>query len=184
MCDHLIGTIWITGITASGKTTLGELLYNNLKGITRNKVEFFDGDILRKRVNINGFTVQDRYKKMKKYVDIVRNCNEKNKIAIISTVTHKKEMRLYARRHLPVFMEIFLNCDPNICRLRDYKGLYKRALAGECDVFPGVTEPYEVSDVPELILDTGRFSVDECSHILFSEVKSFFKLGTGSRLGW
>lgn len=166
-------TIWITGITASGKTTLGKDLYQNLfqKGFIN--IEFLDGDELRKRIGGNhGHSLRDRYAVLKKIVKLAKELNQENKIVIVSTISHKVEMRKYARRELENFIEIYLSCHPDVCARRDYKGLYKKAKQGELDLFVGVTEPYEESEKPELIVHTDKFSREECFHMILNMVVS------------
>ena len=137
-------TIWITGITASGKTTLGQSLFEFLieKGV--NRLEFLDGDEIRKSLNKNyGHSLEDRQIILKKIVEIVKDKNKKGITTIVSTVSHKKAMREFARSQISQFMEVHLDCAPETCVDRDYKGLYQLAKLGEYDVFPGVTEAYE-----------------------------------------
>ena len=167
-------TIWITGITASGKTTLGKSLFEFLieKGV--NPLEFLDGDEIRKSLNKNyGHSLEDRQIILKKIVEIVKDKNKKGITTIVSTVSHKKAMRDYARSQIPQFIEVYLECPNEVCADRDYKGLYEKAKAGEYQTFPGVTEPYEPSENPELILNTSQMSIDECSAILFKSIVVF-----------
>ena len=164
-------TIWITGITASGKTTLGKSLFEFLieKGV--NPLEFLDGDEIRESLNKNyGYSLKDRQKIVKNIVEIVKNKNKKGITTIVSTVSHKKAMRDYARSQIPKFIEVYLECPNEVCADRDYKGLYEKAKAGEYQTFPGVTEPYEPSENPELILNTSQMSIDECSATLFKSI--------------
>ena len=117
-------TIWITGITASGKTTLGRALFLFLveKGV--NPVEFLDGDEIRKSLNKNyGHSLEDREIILKKIVEIVKDKNKKGITMIVSTVSHKKEMRNYARSQIPQFIEVHLECPAKVCADRDYKGM-------------------------------------------------------------
>ena len=84
-------------------------------------------------------------------------------------------MRDYARSQIPQFIEIYLECSKQVCAARDYKGLYEKAIAGEYQTFAGVTEPYEPSENPELILNTSQMSIDECSSILFKFIVEFLE---------
>lgn len=169
------GAIWITGITASGKTTIAELLHNEL--LTRNidNVIHLDGDELRKHLKKDyDHSLDSRLKVAAEYIEIVEGYVEREYLVIISTVSHKKIMRENARSRINMFMEVFLSCPPKICEQRDYKGLYSKAIKGEIILFPGITEPYEESDISELVLNTGELSAIECSEILLKEVLTFF----------
>jgi adenylylsulfate kinase len=119
-----IGTIWITGITASGKTTLGQTLYERLKETSNFPLEFLDGDKLRKCLDKTyGHSIEDRLLILEKIVEIAQEKNHTGTTVIISTVSHKKAMREYARAQIPRFMEVYLDCSPESCADRDYKGL-------------------------------------------------------------
>ena len=82
-------------------------------------------------------------------------------------------MREYARSQIYKFMEIFLDCSPKACANRDYKGLYQSAHIDQYDLFPGLTEPYEPSDAPELTLNTEQIPYSKCANILYREVVLF-----------
>lgn len=172
------GTIWITGITASGKTTLGQSLYERLieKGVSQ--VEFLDGDLLRKSLDkIYGHSLADRKIVLKKIIKIAQQKNQRGITIIVSTVSHKKEMREYARSKIHKFMEVHLECSSKACAKRDFKGLYVKANKGELDLFPGVTEPYETSDFPDLTINTEHTSISECTNTLYREVSLFLGIG-------
>jgi adenylylsulfate kinase len=161
-------TIWITGVTASGKTTLGKSLYEYLIGLfSKRNIEFLDGEELRKHLDKEyGYSAEDRMEVIKEIVQVVAEFNQQNKIVIVSTISHKRQMREFARCQLINFMEVFLKCPISVSASRDYKDHYRRAYAGEYEMFVGVTEPYEESESPELILDTENLSYEQCSQIL------------------
>jgi len=102
--------------------------------------------------------------------------NKKGITIIVSTVSHKKTMREFVRSQISQFMEVHLDCAPETCVDRDYKGLYQLAKLGEYDVFPGVTEAYEPSDYPELTLKTDHLTIEECTSILYRDVSLFLGL--------
>jgi|TARA_B100002003_G_scaffold131135_1_gene121202 adenylyl-sulfate kinase len=169
------GTIWFTGISGSGKTTLGKFLYDAIikKGFD---ADFLDGDELRKRFDKQyGHSLEDRFEVAKRIIDIASKCNKEGKIAIVSTVSHKKKMRDMARQNIYYFMEVYLNCPVNVCKDRDYKGLYEKAYINRDELFPGVTEPYEVSENPELILNTASEGIEQCGKILLKKVLRFLR---------
>jgi len=169
-------TIWITGITASGKTTLGKCLYAGLREKGLKKIEFLDGDELRRRLDKKyGHSLEDRFKVLYNIVRIVQECHAAGRSTIVSTISHKKEMREYVRGQIPKFMEVFLKCAPGVCADRDYKGHFKRAMAGEYDMFIGVTHSYEPSANPELILDTQKNSIAACCTELIEKALVFLQ---------
>ena len=164
--------IWITGITASGKTTLGKNLFNDLQKLGYKKIIHLDGDNLRKRKDwVSGHSIEKRKTILKKIVEV---CNEElktNLIVIVSTVSHMISMRRFARNKLPLFFEVFLDIEPRICAKRDFKGLYKKAEKDRNIVFPGVTEEYEEYEEYDLKLKTGIDEIKICSTKLLKFVK-------------
>ena len=171
-----VATIWISGVTASGKTTLGKLLYQELLNTGIINLKYLDGDDLRRRQSrIYGHSVEERKELIQKYIELVKEENKKGFMVIISTVSHKKETRDKARNQLNNFMEINLLCDPKTCSIRDYKNIYNRIDKNSNECLPGVTEPYEVSDQAELILDTAKSSLEDCKNILINNVFKYLE---------
>ena len=158
--------IWITGLTASGKTTIGSKLEENLKLLGYRNILRLDGDELRKRRKsfIKTHSLKDRWFNIRLIVGIILEEIINHEIIIVSTVSHIREMRLYARERIKNFHEIYLSCKPNICEQRDYKNLYIRAKSKKLDkdeIFPGVTEPYQKTKNPELVLYTDQETIQE-----------------------
>ena len=167
-------TIWITGLCASGKTTLGQNLTDNLMAKGIRNVEFLDGETLRQRLDrVYGYSTEERNAVLMNTIRISRQHNHEGKVVIVATISHKREIRETARREIGHFMEVYLDCPVEVCAQRDYKGQYKKAFANEYENFVGVTEPYELSDDPELILDTANKTVEECSQVLLERALIF-----------
>ena len=176
--NNKIATIWISGVTASGKTTLGKILHQELKNTQIENIKFLDGEDLRKIQNrVYGHSLEERFKVIKNYIKIVQDENKKGNIVIISTVSHKKKMRDLARGELVNFFEVNLLCNVEACATRDYKNLYNSIDKDSKECFPGVTEPYEISKNAELILDTAKFSIEELKTILFTRTLAFLNGG-------
>jgi len=171
------GAVWITGISASGKTTAGKNLYEKLKADGFNNVEVLDGEELRKHLDRQyGFTVEERFAVAENIVRVALEKIKSGKLVIVSTITHKLSMRKMARDQIDVFMEVYLQCPVEVCAARDYKGNYRRALSGKLDNFIGVTEQYEVSPHPELVLNTRQLGIEECSALLFEKTIENFQV--------
>jgi adenylylsulfate kinase len=167
------GTIWLTGLAASGKTTLSELLTHELRERGHNCV-VLDGEVVRQRTgNRYGHSIEDRFAVLHDIVAIARQELEKGVVPVVATISHKCEMRSFARQHLGRMLEVYLDCAPSVCASRDYKGHYRRAYAGEYACFVGVTEPYETWEKADLVIDTGRSSVREASSILLAAALEF-----------
>lgn len=172
------GTIWITGLSASGKTTLGKSLYGHLvQRFPETYVKFLDGEELRKHLSREyGYSTEERFEVVKKIVQIASQYKEKCGIVIVSTISHKKHMREFARSQLPHFMEVYLKCPTSVCTQRDYKDHYRRAFAGEYEMFVGVTDLYEASENPELTIDTAKKSIGKCTEVLIQQAITFLGL--------
>ena len=167
-------TIWLTGLSASGKSTLGQALKNDLilQGISR--VCLLDGEVLRAGLDQKlGHGLEDRFRMLHYIVDRVQKERENGFTTIVSTISHKREMRDYARERLAPFMEVYLSCPTDVCAIRDTKGHYRRAFAGEYEYFVGVTDNYEPSDAPELILETSTMSMELSRERLLRAVLGF-----------
>ncbi len=167
-------TIWITGLSASGKTTLGQSLYNGLINEGVKNVEFLDGeDVRHKLKEVYGYINRDRDALNLYKAKLALKSNKAGNIAIVTSISHKKDIRQKIRNYIGNFMEVYLKCPVDICAKRDYKGQYKRAFTGELDNFVGVTEAYEESEHVELALDTSAITVDECFQTLLETSLNF-----------
>ena len=172
--DNKTKTIWISGVTASGKTALGKLLFEDLKKNGIKNIKFFDGEDLRKKLNkYYGHSLAERFELINEYIKIVKEEIENGYTIIISTVSHKRKMRDLARGQLKHFFEINLLCPPETCAIRDYKNIYNKIKKNSNECLPGITEPYEISDNAELILDTEQYSLEESKIILLNKTLKF-----------
>ncbi|MDA2932854.1 adenylyl-sulfate kinase [Acidobacteria bacterium AH-259-D05] len=174
---YLPGTIFITGLSASGKTTLGTRLHQDLLRRGYKKVILLDGEVVRRQLASQdecfGYSTEDRKAYSLELAKMARSHTSRGFIAILCAISHVKETRGKMREIVGNVMEVYLDCPVDICAARDYKGHYKKAKEGLYDNFIGITEPYQVSDDPELILDTATCDVDESAEILEKEVVDF-----------
>ena len=174
-----VGTILITSISVSGKSTLGKHLKEDLiKGGIHN-VKLLDGEevraLLEKQGEFFGFSTDERNRHALKITEMALDYNRKGFICIICAICHVRETRLKMRKIIGNLMEVYLDCPVNICAKRDYKGHYAKAFQGLYDNFIGVTEPYQKSNHAECILYTGRDSIKNCSDKLFKAAIKFLK---------
>jgi len=170
------GAVWITGISASGKTTTGKNLCDKLQDNGFENVEILDGEELRKHLDRQyGFTVEERFAVAENIVRVALDKIESGNLVIVYTITHKLSMRKMARDQIDSFMEVYLQCPVEVCAERDYKGNYKQALSGKLDNFVGVTEQYEVSPNTELVLNTNQLGIEECSMLIFKKTLERFQ---------
>jgi adenylyl-sulfate kinase len=148
-------TVWFTGLSGSGKSTIAEMLYHELKARDL-KVEILDGDEVRKNLSKGlGFSKEDRDTNILR-IGFVADLLTRNGVATICCpISPYRETRDRVRAQIGAFVEIHVHATvEEIAEHRDPKGLYKKALAGEITNFTGVDDPYEPPENPELVIDT------------------------------
>jgi len=154
-------TAWFTGLPCCGKTTIADKLAEILKQ-KGYKVERLDGDIVRQDLtNDLGFSKEDRDENIRR-VTFVAKLLTRNGVAVLTTfVSPYKEMRNNARKEIGNFVEIYVKCPLELCKKRDVKGMYKKAIEGKIKNFTGIDDPYEEPEHPEIILHTDKEAIDE-----------------------
>lgn len=163
--------IWLTGIPASGKTTISNLLkdYFQKKGIP---AIILDGDEMRKTISKDlGFSPEDRKEHNRRVIEIAKLLLKNNIIAIIPLISPYSKTRELARKEIPNFVEVYVKASLDTCKKRDPKGLYQKALDGKMQNLTGLQSPYEEPTNPELVLDTERYSSTECLDKIISKLK-------------
>ncbi len=147
-------TLWFTGLSGAGKTTVAEIVERDLKerGL---RVEVLDGDIVRTNLSKGlSFSREDRNVNVLR-IGFVANLLTRNGVAVIvSAISPYKEARDQVRRRIIDFVEVFVDVPLEVAAERDVKGLYKKAFAGEIEQFTGVSDPYEPPVAPDLVLKT------------------------------
>jgi adenylylsulfate kinase len=148
-------TVWFTGLSGSGKSTIAEMLYHELLA-RQMKVEILDGDIVRQNLSKGlGFSKEDRDTNILR-IGFVANLLTRNGVATICCpISPYRAARDAVREEIGAFVEVYVYATvEELARNRDPKGLYKKALAGKITGFTGVDDPYEAPAKPELVLDT------------------------------
>ncbi|OGQ07559.1 MAG: adenylyl-sulfate kinase [Deltaproteobacteria bacterium RIFCSPLOWO2_12_FULL_40_28] len=161
--------VWLTGLSGSGKSTVAREVELALVSNGKN-ASVLDGDNIRHGLNKNlGFSPDDRKENIRRIGEVSKLFCEANVIAITAFISPYKADRDMARSLVPQgqFFEIFCDTPIEICEQRDTKGLYKKARAGQIPEFTGVSAPYEAPDKAELILNTGKETLEESTrHVL------------------
>lgn len=191
-------TLWFTGLSGSGKSTIASALEQTL---VNNKIVSYrlDGDNIRFGLNTDpkslmargfdepaakrfgiGFSAEDRAENIRRIGEVAKLFADGGCIALTSFISpYRKDRDLCRQLHadakpsaLP-FIEIFVDAPLELCEQRDPKGLYKKARAGEIKGFTGIDDPYEAPNAPELVLKTADLSVDQsverCMELLKSK---------------
>jgi adenylyl-sulfate kinase len=141
--EHAGFTIWLTGLSGAGKSTVSRLLEQRL-GECGFKVEVLDGDVVRTHLSYGlGFSKEDRDTNIRRIGWVCQLLNRNRVTAIAAAISPYRATREEVRRQIPNFVEVYMACPVNVLVERDVKGLYRKALAGEIKHFTGVDDPYE-----------------------------------------
>ncbi|MBN1608214.1 MAG: adenylyl-sulfate kinase [Polyangiaceae bacterium] len=158
-------TLWFTGLSGSGKSTIAVALEKAL--MQRGKHAYcLDGDNIRHGLNKNlGFSAADREENIRRIGEVAKLFADAGMIATTSFISPYRADRdavraLHAAANLP-FVEVFVDCPIEVAEQRDPKGLYKKARAGEIRGFTGIDDPYEPPEHPELRVRTDQLSVED-----------------------
>jgi len=161
-------TIWLTGLSGSGKSTIAVELEHALIE-NKHQAYILDGDNIRHGLNKNlGFSPEDRTENIRRIGEVAKLFTEANIITIAAFVSPYREDRDNVRKLLNQgeFIEIYVRCSLEVCETRDTKGLYKKARAGEVKNFTGISAPYEEPLNPELTIDSSRLSVEGSARVI------------------
>ncbi len=163
-------TIWLTGLSGSGKSTIARQLEKNL--IERGHLCYIlDGDNVRHGLNRDlEFSMEDRKENIRRIGEVAALMNDAGVIVITSFISPYISDRQSARDVIgdEAFIEVFIDTPIEVCKRRDPKGLYKKAVAGEIEQFTGVSDPYEAPKNPELTVNTAEQNVDESVETVMS----------------
>ena len=163
MNNHRGFTVWFTGLSGAGKTTLANAMSLELVRAGR-KVEILDGDEVRTNLSKGlGFSKEDRDTNIRR-IGYVSRLLARNGVGVIAAaISPYREVRDEVRQAIEAegaaFVEVFVKCPIDVLAERDVKGLYKKALTGEIKEFTGVSDPYEEPLDPEVVIETDRESI-------------------------
>jgi len=161
--------LWFTGLSASGKTTLAQLLQAEL---TRSGFRCFvlDGDLLRGGLcNDLGFSSLDRAENVRRAGEVARLLVDAGLVVLAAFISPyvADRARVRSRFAQDQFYEVYLECPIEVCRQRDPKGLYRKAQEGLIPKFTGISDPYEPPPAPDLVVRTGELTVQQSLQALY-----------------
>ena len=164
-------TLWFTGLSGAGKTTLARLVEIELSG-RGHRVEVLDGDIIRTNLSKGlGFSKEDRDTNIRRIGFVCHLLSRNDVVAIAAAISPYREIRDEVRRQIGSFVEVYCKCPVDVLAERDVKGLYKKALAGEIKHFTGVDDPYEAPLSPEVIVETDRESPEQSAARIIAKLE-------------
>jgi len=160
--------LWMTGLPCSGKTTIARNLKENIPNLA-----LLDGDELREWFSPKDFSREGRNEHNKRVAHLANLLIRHKVPACVSLISPFKENRDVARKIIGTdkFIEIFINCSLEECEKRDVKGMYKKARKNEIKNFTGISDPYDIPDNPQIIVDSQKKTIDECVQQILNYIK-------------
>jgi len=160
--------LWFTGLSGSGKTVIANCLEEKLYG--RGYLTYLlDGDNIRHGLNSDlGFSNKDREENIRRIGHVCKLMIDASLIVIATFISPFKKDRKFVRGLLPKgkFIEIYVECPLDICKKRDPKGLYKKAIKGKIENFTGISSPYEEPENPEILITSYKLRVEESANLI------------------
>ena len=154
-------TVWLTGLSGAGKSTIATALAAELRSRGR-KVEILDGDIVRENLSKGlGFSKEDRDINIRRIGFVAELLTRNGVVVIVAAISPYRAIRDEVREMIDNFLEVHVDCTIDELTRRDVKGLYAKALAGEIKNFTGVSDPYEAPLEPEVRVDSATETLEE-----------------------
>jgi adenylylsulfate kinase len=155
-------TIWFTGLSGSGKTTISRELEKRLRQRGVKKLEILDGDVVRTNLSKGlGFSKEDRDTNIRRIGFVAKLLTRNGVLVMTAAISPYRIVRDEIRMDIGDFLEVYVKCPVDVCVERDPKGLYKKAMAGEIKNFTGVSDPYEEPVNPHVTCKTDKETVEE-----------------------
>jgi len=173
MCDRGQGfAMWFTGLPCAGKTTVADRVAEELKRMGL-KTERLDGDIVRKSLTKDlGFSKEDRATNIDRVTFVAKLLSRNGVATLVSFVSPYIKKRDQAREETTNFIEVYVKCSVDVCKERDVKGMYAKALRGEIKDFTGVDDPYEEPANAEIVLETDKETIDQSVNKVIEYLKN------------
>jgi adenylylsulfate kinase len=168
-------TVWFTGLSASGKSTIARLVADELRGRV-GRVELLSGSEFRQNLSQGlGFSREDRIANIRR-IGYVAKLLTRNGVAVVTTsISPYRAARDECRQMIGRFVEVYVECPLDVCEARDTKGLYGRARRGAITSFTGISDPYEAPVHAEVVCHTANEAPAECAArvIAYLEVRGW-----------
>ena len=157
-------TAWFTGLPCSGKSAVADRVAELLKERDLN-VERLDGDIVRQSLTRDlGFSKEDRNENIRRITFVAKLLTRNGVAVLTSFISPYRDVRAHAREEIGNFVEVYAKCSLEVCKERDVKGMYEKAIKGEIKEFTGISDPYEEPLNPEILLETDKETLEESAN--------------------
>jgi adenylylsulfate kinase len=177
-------TVWFTGLSGSGKSTIANIVGPELEERGR-LVEYLDGDVVRTHLSKGlGFSKEDRDTNIERIGWVASRLTRHGAAVLVSAISPYRETRDKARSMVEPFgpfLEVFVEASVEACAERDVKGLYAKAFAGELKEFTGVSDPYERPERADLVLRTEDETPAESAQRVLAKLEKLGLVGTTVR---
>jgi adenylylsulfate kinase len=166
-------TVWFTGLSGAGKTTLATALGHRLRRADVPTI-VLDADVLRQGFCAGlGFSRDDRTENVRRIAALAARLSQSGTVVLVAAIAPYRDVRLAARERIGSFLEVYVNAPLQTCVQRDPKGLYARALAGEIPHFTGISDPYEEPLSPDIECRTDIHTIDACISTLLAHIDRY-----------
>ena len=170
-------TVWFTGLTSAGKTTISRSVYETLRSQGQ-RVEWLDGDVVRGHLSKDlGFSREDRDENIHRIGYVAELLTRNGVIVLVSAISPYRAVRDEMRCRIGSFLEVYVDAPLEVCERRDVKGIYLRARAGQIRNVTGIDEPYERPLAPEVVCTTDRETVSDSAARVLSAIYDRLKYG-------
>lgn len=167
-------TLWFTGLSGAGKSTIAELVGRRLEEAGR-QVEYLDGDVVRTHLSKGlGYSKEDRDTNIERIGWVASRLTRHGAAVLVSAISPYEETRRKARQlveEFGPFVEVYVEASVEECARRDVKGLYEKAFAGEIKEFTGVSDPYEAPASPDLVLHTEEQAPEQSAQLVLDKLE-------------
>ena len=165
-------TVWFTGMSGAGKSTISHLLEERLRGVGA-KVEVLDGDVVRTHLSKGlGFSKEDRDENIRRIGFVCELLSRNGVIAVAAAISPYRAVREEMRARIVNFVEVYVQCPVEVLARRDVKGLYRGAVAGEIPQFTGISDPYEPPLAPEVTVDSSTETPEQSLEKIWTALKN------------
>lgn len=169
--SHQGFTLWFTGLSGAGKSTISGIIENRLRE-SGAKIEVLDGDVVRENLSKGlGFSKEDRDINIRRIGFVCELLSRNGVIAMVAAISPYRAVREEIRSRIANFVEVYVECPLEVVAGRDVKGLYKKAIAGEIPQFTGVSDPYEPPLHPEVVVHSDKENPEESANRVWAKLE-------------